>query len=88
MAIHCIVKGKVQGVWYRQSTLEKASQLGITGWVRNKTNGDVELVACGDELSLSKLKEWLWQGPPMASVTEVLIENYPEQTFVDFLVYD
>ena len=46
-------------------------RLGLSGWVRNLKTGDVELVACGDREKVGKLKEWLWQGPKYAKVTEV-----------------
>ena len=86
MAMHCIVKGKVQGVWFRQSTLEQAEVLGLTGWVRNNDNGEVELLACGEEDALNRLKRWLWQGPKHAQVQEVLIEEVPEQVFDQFSI--
>ena len=86
MAMHCIVKGKVQGVWFRQSTLEQAQALGLTGWVRNNDNGEVELLACGEESALSNLKRWLWQGPEHANVQEVIIEEVPQQTFDKFTI--
>ena len=59
--VHCIVTGKVQGVWFRQSTMEKARSLKLTGWVKNLRNGDVELEAYGDVEQLRLLKEWLWE---------------------------
>ena len=65
------VSGRVQGVFYRASTEEQALRLGLTGWVRNCTNGDVELVACGSAQQLDALERWLWQGPPAARVTAV-----------------
>lgn len=86
MAIHCIIKGKVQGVWFRQSTLEQANELGITGWVKNNPDGDVELIACGEDNSLDALKRWLWQGPQLAEVNEVLIEDIPDQVFSHFFI--
>lgn len=86
LCIHCVVKGRVQGVFFRQSTMEKAQELGITGWVKNQSNGDVELVACGEEDNLDLLKQWLWKGPPNAHVDEVFVENSPMQTLDGFIV--
>lgn len=65
------ISGRVQGVWYRQSTLERATALGLTGWVRNLPDGRVEVLACGDTAKVESLRDWLWQGPPMASVSDV-----------------
>ena len=73
-SIHAFVTGRVQGVFYRQSTQEKAKELGLTGWVKNCHDGRVELLASGDEMPLKELQEWLWQGPPLASVTAVEIK--------------
>jgi len=73
--VKCWVSGKVQGVWYRQSTVEMANSLGITGWVRNLSDGRVELVACGEETHIKRLKEWLWKGPTHAEVTGLLCEE-------------
>jgi len=74
-----VVSGRVQGVFYRASTRERAQHLGLTGWVRNCADGSVELVACGDEAVLSELESWLWQGPQYARVTAVEIESHGDQ---------
>ena len=65
------VKGRVQGVWFRDSTRREAEQLGISGYAINLENGDVEVYACGPEAALDALCEWLRQGPPLARVTSV-----------------
>lgn len=72
--IRCIVKGRVQGVFYRDTTRTKAHELDLTGHAYNLINGDVEVVACGDKKNVKKLQEWLWQGSPNSSVTDVLCE--------------
>jgi len=69
--MHCRVSGQVQGVWFRASTQQQAERLGLSGFVRNLPDGRVEVVARGDEASLERLKEWLWQGPANAKVTDV-----------------
>ena len=71
MCIRAVVSGKVQGVYFRDSTQKKAEQLGLTGWVKNLEHGDVELVACGSQDSIMILTEWLWEGPPLAEVHNV-----------------
>ena len=65
------VEGRVQGVWFRESTRREAEPLGIRGYARNLEDGSVEVLACGDTPALDHLAEWLKQGPPMASVTRV-----------------
>ncbi|MDX1811731.1 MAG: acylphosphatase [Gammaproteobacteria bacterium] len=86
MVIHCIVKGKVQGVWFRQATMEKANELKITGWVRNMDNGDVEVLASGEEDQLDLFKSWMWEGSANARVEEILVENAEDQVFSGFSV--
>jgi acylphosphatase len=80
-----IVNGRVQGVFYRASASEKATSLGLSGWVRNRRNGDVELFARGDPALLDELEAWLWQGPRMARVTSVKreesLEEAPDDAF-------
>lgn len=82
---HYIVEGRVQGVFFRASTRDQAEDIGLKGWVRNLGNGHVEVVACGNERQLATLEIWLRRGPPMASVTKVKIEDWPEAPeFTDF----
>lgn len=77
--IKAIITGKVQGVWFRRSTQEKATSLNLSGWVRNLANGDVEVVAWGIIASVDELEEWLGRGPEQARVDAVAIAN-PSQT--------
>jgi acylphosphatase len=65
------IEGRVQGVWFRESTRRTAVPLGITGYARNLSDGSVEVLACGERAALDRLTEWLKQGPPMAQVTRV-----------------
>lgn len=84
---HIFIKGKVQGVYYRQKTMETAKASGITGWVRNLPDGRVEAVLEGDEPSVKKVVEWCHTGPPDARVEKVeeKIENYTGE-FSDFTI--
>ena len=72
--VKCIVKGRVQGVFYRDSTRVKAKELHLVGHAYNLMNGDVEVVACGEEDKVKELQGWLWQGSPHSSVTDVVCE--------------
>jgi len=70
-AARFLVSGKVQGVWYRASAREQALALHLEGFARNLPDGNVEVVALGDDKALDALEAWLRQGPPMAKVAEV-----------------
>ena len=75
-----MITGRVQGVFYRASTVDEANRLGLSGWARNRRDGCVELVACGDAGHIKQLESWLWQGPRMAKVTAVVRqEQVPEE---------
>jgi len=65
------VEGKVQGVWFRDSTRRQATGLGIDGHAINCPDGSVEVLACGDSAALDALADWLERGPPMAQVRSV-----------------
>jgi acylphosphatase len=79
-----LVHGLVQGVFFRNSTQKKATELCLTGWVRNLPEGGVELVACGPIENLKQLETWLWQGPPAANVEKVLAEDSALEEHVSF----
>jgi len=69
------VRGRVQGVWYRAWTVEQARALGVTGWVRNRSNGDVEALIEGDPQAVEILLERMWDGPPAARVDHIEISD-------------
>jgi acylphosphatase len=86
-AVHAYVEGRVQGVFFRQQCRQEARRLGLIGWVRNLPDGRVEVWAQGGHEPVERLVEWLWAGPPHATVTGVesdLVE--PDPTLQDFLV--
>ncbi len=66
-----MVSGRVQGVFFRQSTRQQAQKLGITGHAINLTDGRVEVLACGTEENVRQLLTWLDHGPEMAQVSKV-----------------
>ncbi len=65
------ISGRVQGVFFRDSTRREARRLGIHGYARNLSDGTVEVLACGDDDAVAELVQWLWHGPPMARVRQV-----------------
>ena len=62
----------MQGVFFRDSTRRVAQSLGLTGHAINLSNGDVDVLACGDPDAIAKLAAWLREGPRMAEVTDVI----------------
>ena len=73
--------GRVQGVFFRDSTREQARKLRLTGYARNMPDGSVEVVACGGRERIDRLGHWLQSGPRMASVANV------EATDVDYVSF-
>jgi acylphosphatase len=69
------VHGRVQGVWFRDSTRREAMRLGIAGYAINLSDGTVEVLACGASNALDELADWLRSGPPMASVSRVDVHD-------------
>ena len=75
-----LISGRVQGVFYRSSAQQYARSLSLSGWVRNRRDGRVELFASGSEEQLEELEKWLEIGPEYAKVTniEVIKEIQPD----------
>lgn len=74
--LHIIVKGKVQGVYFRAYTQKQADKLNLSGFVRNLPNGDVEIVAKGDKPAVQALVTWCHKGPLLARVKQVIANPY------------
>ncbi len=70
-AIHCLVSGHVQGVFFRASASERAHELGVSGWARNLPDGRVEVLAAGEHDAVDAFREWLDHGSPPARVDRV-----------------
>ncbi|MBD3388124.1 MAG: acylphosphatase [Candidatus Altiarchaeales archaeon] len=71
---HVIVRGRVQGVFYRQSTRDKSLATGVSGWVRNLRDGSVEAVFEGDPGSVKEMVSWCRRGPPTSRVEAVDVD--------------
>jgi acylphosphatase len=78
------IRGRVQGVWFRESTRRQARALSLTGSAVNLANGDVEVHAYGEPAALDELYRWLQHGPPLAEVTEVTVETAEWHEVHDF----
>jgi acylphosphatase len=74
-----VVRGEVQGVFFRDSTQREAERRGVSGWVTNRSDGAVEAVFEGDESTVGELVEWCRSGPSRADVRDVDVsEEDPE----------
>ncbi len=86
-ATHIIVHGRVQGVWFRAGTKEKADELGLLGWVKNRPEGTVEIHAQGEKTQLEKFIAWCRKGTPAANVTSLDIDGAVAQEFKSFDIH-
>uniref|UniRef100_A0A7C3E6Y6 Acylphosphatase n=1 Tax=Gracilinema caldarium TaxID=215591 RepID=A0A7C3E6Y6_9SPIR len=86
-AIHCHVLGMVQGVGFRYSAMAEARKIGVVGWVRNCSDGSVEVYAEGSAEQLKRFLSWLHRGPPSAVVDHVQVRHVvPMGTYKGFSV--
>ena len=87
--VQLFVRGRVQGVYFRASTQREARRLGLTGWVKNRPDGSVEIVAEGEEISIRELYGWAQKGPSAARVdrVETRWRSYTGE-FPDFRIMD
>jgi acylphosphatase len=76
-AIRALVRGHVQGVFFRAYTRDKAHQLNLVGWVRNNHDGTVECHAQGHEPAIEEFIEFLHQGSPPSRVDDVTVNSTP-----------
>lgn len=80
ICLRCYVTGRVQGVFFRESTRQEAESLGVTGSAANLPDGRVEVLACGEEPAVRALVDWLWRGPRLAEVEDVTVEDAQPDT--------
>ena len=78
--------GRVQGVFFRQWTVKKASTLGVNGWVHNARDGSVEAHLAGEEGAVAQLIEHMRHGPPQARIDDVMVEPAEPETVEGFSV--
>ena len=85
--VELIVIGRVQGVFFRASTLEQAQSLNLVGFVENLPDGSVEVIAEGPKYALEDLEKWCGHGPPAAVVQEVITKwKEPSGEFQTFVI--
>ena len=85
-AARFLVAGRVQGVYFRASTRERAIALGLDGHARNLADGRVEVIAAGADAALEALAQWLQHGPPAARVEQVLREPWSAPMAAGFAI--
>ena len=78
--------GRVQGVFFRQWTVDQARSSGIAGWVRNNSDGSLEAHLQGDETAVGQLVERMRRGPPQARVDDVMVEDVEPEDLAGFSV--
>lgn len=84
--VHLIIKGKVQGVFYRACAREEAEKLGITGWIKNTREGNVEAMINGDQKDIYRYISWCRKGPSRARVENVEVIRVEDREFEGFKV--
>jgi acylphosphatase len=82
--IAIVVTGKVQGVWFRKYTLDKAIELQLNGFVKNLPDDSVSIVATGNKDQLQQFAQWCWQGSPKSKVETVQVSEMELQVFDEF----
>ncbi|MBI3026572.1 acylphosphatase [Candidatus Woesearchaeota archaeon] len=86
MSLHITVSGRVQGVFFRANIREKAAELGLKGYTKNLNDGNVEVVAEGNEEKIKELIEFIKKGPGIAKVKDIKIKNKEPENFKSFEV--
>jgi acylphosphatase len=80
------ISGRVQGVFFRASCARLADDLGLSGWVRNLPEGDLEAVFSGPDRAVDDMVSWCRHGPPQARVTGVDVQSEPPPRDIDFRI--
>ena len=84
VAVRLRVRGRVQGVWYRDSCRREAGRLGVRGWAANREDGTVEVHAEGRRDAVDALASWCAEGPPRARVTGIEARDVPAEGHTGF----
>jgi len=85
-SVHLLIKGDVQGVFFRATAKKVADKLQLAGWIKNTPGGDVEAVISGNDKSVAEFIEWSKKGPDRAIVEDVTIKDSEEINFSEFKI--
>lgn len=84
-SMHACVKGRVQGVGFRQAAVRRGLELGVTGWVRNLHDGSVECMITGPQVAIDEMTDWLRVGPESARVDSLELTACELEEFEGFV---
>ncbi len=84
--LHLLIKGKVQGVFYRATARKIAEELGVKGWIKNTKDNNVELIITGTEEQVRQFIEWCKKGPTRAEVSDLIATTIDDKSFSDFRI--
>lgn len=84
MTLHVVIKGKVQGVFYRATAKDVADEVGVKGWIRNSADGNVEAVVTGNQQQLDEFVRWCKKGSRGSHVEEVIVSPQADEGFGEF----
>jgi len=84
--VHLVIRGKVQGVYFRNTAMQVAEKLKVTAWIKNTSEANVEAMVTGDENAIQESIKWCKIGPERAIVNEVTISKKPETLFESFRI--
>ncbi len=73
--VHITIMGRVQGVWFRATAKETADHMGLSGWARNTLDGNVEILAHGENDAVEQFVQWCREGPPSAKIEKITVEE-------------
>jgi acylphosphatase len=85
LSVQGFVRGKVQGVGFRYATVQQATHFGVDGWVRNRNDGSVEVMLCGEQDKVEAMAHWLREGPGAARVESVELDACIWQDIAGFV---
>ena len=86
--VHLFVIGKVQGVFFRASSVHVANKFGVVGWVRNVEDGSVEIIAEGETRNIEQFIDWCRRGPPSASVVDIRITEDKQVPMLSYNTFE
>ena len=73
--VSIVCKGRVQGVFFRKYTQQAGSEFGLSGWVKNQSDGSVLIHASGSDSVIDDFVKWCWEGSPLSHVEDVIVEE-------------